>query len=127
MSIELISALVANGTTAWNWGYEPWLPFYNFFPVLVMASIAVAIGAVIFEKMSPTRAVMYGAVYLTSGLSSVLVVYLLWREFDLSPSEVFGWWVINFVLIMIGQAYLIWRSRHVKQRLKEMEDRKNDD
>ena len=99
-SIEMISALVANGTTAFNWGYTPWLPFYNFIPVTILAAIG-------FWFLTKKR--LEAVMFLVSGYSSLLPTYLIWYAVDLDPIMVFFFWAVNVLVIWRAQVWL-WDS-----------------
>ena len=119
----LISSIVGNGTTAGGWGYQPWLPFYHFFPALIIASVLVACALFLFMGFKLTRAILWGSVFCTSGLYAVFVVYSLWDQLDLNPAQVFFWWSVSWILIMICQGYWIGIDRRVKEQIRDMEDR----
>lgn len=121
--LDQLASIIANGTTAFNWGYAPWLPFYNFFPMLILVSLLVTVYW--FEKISVARAILWGTMTLTSGLSAEAVVFVLWVKLDLKPSQVFFWWSVNWILIMIGQMYHIRKNERVKEQIKDMEEREN--
>lgn len=121
--LDQLASIVGNGTTVWNWGYEPWLPFYNFFPALIVMSILLSCALYLFMKFNFTRATLWGSVFLTSGLSAVVVVFVLWVKLDLDPSQVFFWWSVNWILMMIGQGFYIHTFKQVKEKIKEMEER----
>jgi len=127
MSIEILTSIIANGTTAFDWGYAPWLPFYNFFPALILGSLFVTLGVYcfgnLFSEVSATRAILAGCVTLTSGLSALAVVIALWVKLDLNPAEVFGWWSLNLILMFIGQVIYIRKDVRTREKIKEMEER----
>lgn len=125
--LEILTLVIGNGST---WGpltYEPWIPFYQFIPSMLTASIGLPLILKIIFDASMTRAVLWGAVCLTSGFAAVPVVFLYWLKLDFSPLEVFGWWLIHFMAIMIGQIYFITKSDRVKERIKRIEERENAD
>lgn len=123
--IDMLASIVANGTWYYDRGYAPWLPFDNFVPVMILLGFAVSGIIRLLTDCSITRAVLCGAIVLTSGFAAVPVVFVLWSKFDYSPLEVYGWWVINCCLIILGQVYLVWTNESTKQRIAEMEDREN--
>ncbi len=103
MITKLIGAMVANGTTTGNWGYAPWLPFYNFFPIVIVATLIVTLILGMDSRFSPARAIVWGSVYLTSSLGALAVVFVLWWKLDLNPGQVLFWWAINLFLLIFGQ------------------------
>ena len=123
--IDQFSAIVGNGSGGWVWGYEPWLPFYDFFPLLILASVGLTCGLYLFAftRARATRAILWGSVFFTSGLFAVASVFVLWVKLDLNPVEVFYWWSLNWILIMLGQGYYILTNERVKEQIREMEDR----
>lgn len=121
--LDILAPIIANGTTAGSWGYQPWLPFYNFFPALLTMSVLLTLALYLFTKFSFTRAILWGAVFLTSGLFACAPVFVLWVKLGLNPKQVFFWWAVNWILIMIGQLYYIRTNENVKEQIKEMEDR----
>ena len=123
--LDQLASIVANGTTFGGWGYEPWLPFYNFFPILILVSVFVSASFYLASESSFTRATLAGSVVLTSGLSAVFVVGFLWWKLDLMPDQVLFWWAVNWLLCMIGQTILIRKDERTRQRIKAMEDREN--
>ena len=125
--LDVLASIVANGST---WGpltYEPWLPFYEFFPIMIAGSIVAALVLWWLGYNSMTRSILGGAMVLTSGFAAVPVVYVLWLKLDLSPLDVFGWWGLNFILILISQIYLVLKSARVRSRIEEMEKTENAD
>lgn len=96
--IELLSALVANGTTVFNWGYKPWLPFYNFIPISFLV-------AGIFYLI--IRDELLSVMYLVSEYSSLIPTYLMWSAWDLNPFEVLVVWVFNTGIIWFSQLWLL--------------------
>ena len=95
--IELLSALVANGTTLFNLGYQPWLPVYEFIPITIAL-------AGVFWFLSKTR---FGAVmFLVSEYAALLPTYLIWYEWDLDPMMVFFAWAVNVAVIWRAQVWL---------------------
>jgi len=110
MLIELISLMVMNGSA---WGpetYQPWLPFYNFFPIIAIAGIAVILL---------TRSLFWGIMAMSSSVWSLIPTYAFWEVFDLDPLAVFGWWLIHNVIIYAGQVYLLKFIRARKQEMKK--------
>ena len=125
--LDVLASIVANGST---WGpltYEPFLPFYNFVPIMIVGSIIAVLSLRMFLYNSVTRSILGGAMVLTSGFYAVPVVYVLWLELDLSPLGVFGWWGVNFILILISQIYLVLKSKRIRARIEEMEKIENAD
>ena len=120
--LDQLASIVGNGTTAGGWGYQPGFPFYNFFSIIVLVSVLMTL-ALYLIGMTFTRAVLGGALNLTSGLSAVGVVFVLWVKLDLNPSQVFFWWAVNWILMMLGQLYYIRTNERVKEQIKDMEDR----
>ena len=121
--LEILAPIIGNGSTAWTWGYAPWLPFYDFVPALIVMSVLLTCALHIFMRFNSTRAILWGAVFLTSGLFACAPVFVLWVKLDLNPKQVFFWWAVNWILIMIGQLYYIRTNENVKEQIKEMEDR----
>jgi hypothetical protein len=78
--IDFLTSIVANGTTAFNWGYEPWLPFYSFFPIILIVSMFIMASLAWLTELSATRVILWGAVFFTSSISAVIVVFLLWLK-----------------------------------------------
>lgn len=125
--LDMLASMIANGST---WGprtYEPWLPFYNFVPLMIVGSIIAALFLMLFSDLSVTRSILGGSMVLTSGFFAVPVVYLLWLKLDLSPLDVFGWWGFNFILILISQICLFLRNESVRERIEDMEKIENAD
>ena len=121
--IDQLSAIIGNGSGPWVWGYEPWLPFYDFFPLLFLASVILTCGLFLLTELSGTRALLWGSVLFTSGLLALAPVFVLWVKLDLNPAGVFYWWSINWILFIVGQAYFILITERVKEQIKAMEDR----
>ena len=96
--IELLSALVANGTTAFNWGYEPWLPFNEFIPV----TIALAIVVWYFTKDR-----FLSIMFLVSEATALIPTWAMWSGWSLKPSEVFIVWIMSTVIMFVVQLWLL--------------------
>lgn len=99
MIAELIGAIVANGTTAGSWGYSPWLPFYNFFPVIFMASVVTFIVVNFFQGFM--NASKYTAILISSSLFAVLPTWLMWTFFEIGPDLVLLNWVIWLMILYL--------------------------
>ena len=94
--IEILSAIVANGTMAFNWGYRPGLPFNEFIPVLIVMAF---VGYLI------TRDVLGVVIFLVSGCLALIPTWLIWSEWAISPVIVFGIWFVSTVIIGVS---LLW-------------------
>lgn len=101
--IELLSALVSNGTTYYAGTYEPWLPFYNFVPIAILASVVM---------WFVTRARLESVMLLVSEFTALIPTYLIWLNWDLDAYAVFGVWLVNTALIFGGQVWLWDYSSH---------------
>ncbi len=121
--IDRFSAIIGNGSGGWVWEYEPWLPFYDFFPILILGTVLLIVSLYIVTEFGFTRAILWGSVFFTSGLFALAPVFVLWVKLDLNPVGVFYWWSVNWIMIMIGQAYYISTNERVKEQIREMEDR----
>lgn len=121
--LDLLTSIIANGTTAWSFGYQPWLPFYNFFPSLILASILMTWVFLTFTDFTLARSVLWGAVYLTSGIAAVLMFFPFWLRFDLNPTQVLFGWAVCWIVIMFVQGYYIGHSSYIKKKIKEIEER----
>lgn len=121
--LDILTSIIANGTWYADRGYAPWLPFDNFVPIMILGSLFVPLIIRLLTGCSHTRAILCGAIVLTSGFVAVPVVFVLWSKFDYSPLEVYGWWLINFGLMILGQIYFVWTHEATKQRITEMEER----
>ena len=108
--IEILSALVANGTTVFNLGYAPWIPFYNFIPISILA-------AGIFYLI--TKSGLLSVMFFVSEFTSVIPTYLIWYGWGLDPWGVFGVWFLNTVIIGIGQLWLLDRLARMGEEEKE--------
>lgn len=108
MLIELLTPIVANGTTAFRFGYEPWLPFYNFLPVILLAGFAMSLL---------TQDLFWGVNFSVSSYFALIPTWGAWRAFDLDPKLVFTVWAIN-------TAFLVWLTCFMrdqrKRRIKEI-------
>ena len=112
--IELLSALVANGTTAFNWGYRPFLPFNEFIPV----SIALAIVVWFFTKDR-----FFSIMFLVSEGMALIPTWAMWSWWSLDSIMVFTVWIMSTVIMFVGQLWL-WDSLARVIEVEEELDRK---
>ncbi|MBA7491414.1 hypothetical protein ES702_01959 [subsurface metagenome] len=110
MLTDLISSMVMNGSAWGPENYSPWLPFYNFVPVIAIAGIAVSIL---------TRRILYGVMCWTSSVGALIPTAVFWEVFDLEPLAVFGWWLIHLTIIYGGQIGLLKLMRELKKEKPE--------
>ena len=112
--IELLSAIVANGSMAFSWGYRPWLPFNEFIPV----TIALALVVWYFTKDR-----FFSIMFLVSEATALIPTWAMWSWWSLDSIMVFSVWVINTGIIMGGQLWL-WDSLARVIEVEEELDRK---
>lgn len=108
--IDLLSALVANGTAYGGWGYIPWLPFDNFIPIVILA-------ATLFWFITRNR--LLSVMFFVSEYSSLIPTYLFWWGWDLDPNRVFWVWAVNVAVIWRAQVWLWDRLSRAEEKKKE--------
>ena len=96
--IEILSAIVANGTMAFNWGYKPWLPFYGFIPIAILGAIIVGFFI--------TKDGLGAVLFLVSEVLALIPTWLIWSEWAISPLAVFSIWILSTIIIGIAQLWL---------------------
>lgn len=104
--IELLSALVANGTTFGPWGYASWLPFYNFFPIIAVIAVAILWLGLVFHFQGRKVA----SIFVLGTVWSLFPAYLSWFYGGANPSTVFRTWA-GCSLILIG--VMLWVSQWI--------------
>lgn len=106
--LELLTSIIANGTTAFDMGYQPWIPFYNFIPILLVGAIVLSLW---------TRNAFWGVNLMVSSLISLFMIWGIWRTFDLTPLAVFSLWGISTAFSMWLQYFVI---RERKRRILDI-------
>lgn len=105
----LISSIVGNGTTAWNWGYQPWLPFYNFLPIIGLITFVILI------LVRDVESVKYSAWFLSSTVWALVPTWMYYRLFKTPPDVVFLNWLVHALLLFAVNAwYFRWKKTKVK-------------
>lgn len=113
MLTRIIIPLVANGTTAFMSGYEPWLPFYNFFPVIIAAGVVISVL---------TRTVFWGVNFTVSSIFSLIPTWGLWRVLDLEPTAIFIVWTVNMAFLVWFQCFMIYQRKMSLRTLKSEQE-----
>lgn len=90
--LDILTSIIANGTTVSNWGYQPWLPFYNFSEIIILAIIATAF--MVNKFWGGMAALKHSVISLSSSLAACVMSWLLWTFFEIGPDLVFINWLI---------------------------------
>lgn len=109
MIIELLSPIIANGTTIGPSSYAPWLPFYFFIPVIALMGLIASFL---------TGNIFWGINLIVSSLIALLPTWGLWRAFNLEPSAVFIVWVISTAFSMWSQYFMIRERKILIMQIK---------
>lgn len=113
--IEILGPLIANGST-WtltDLTYQPWLPFYNFIPIILVAGVVISVL---------TRKLFWGVNFMASSLLSLIPTWMVWRTVELEPTAVFIVWGINTAFMIWLQCFMITRRKRMLKELKPGQD-----
>ncbi len=110
--LEILSSIVANGTAAFDWGYQPWLPFDNFLPIIGFV-------AFLIYYMGGRGGKKIGWIFLNCALFSLIPTWLVWNWYLLGPGEIFRTW-LGFTLIITGVGG--WLSMYRVHRFDQVEE-----
>ena len=107
--LDILAPIIGNGSTAWVWGYQPWLPFYNFLPIIGLTTILIIV------LVRGQDDVKYAAWFLSSSVWALLPVWMYWRLFATTPDVVFlNWLVHGLLLFAVNAWYFRWKKTKVK-------------
>lgn len=107
--IDQIASIVGNGSTAWGWGYQPWLPFYNFLPIIGIITFLIL---VLIQKQEEVK---YAAWFLSSSVWALAPTWMYWRLFRTPPNIAFlNWFVHALLLFAVNTWYFRWKKGQVK-------------
>ena len=106
--IDFLTSIIANGTTAWNFGYQPWLPFYNFLPVIAVTTLLILL---LVRNVEDAK---YAAWFMSSSVWALLPAFMYWRLFKTPPDVVFlNWFVHLLLLFAVNVWYFRWKKTKV--------------
>lgn len=97
--IGFLGALIANGSVYREWGYQPWLPFYNF--GICMLTLGVMWAMAFFTTSG--KLLYYSKILFISSFLSLILTYTIWTIMSSDPISVFINWG---VLLMIFSALI---------------------
>ena len=107
--LDQLASIVGNGTTAGSWGYAPWLPFYNFLPIIGITTL------IIVALVRKQDDVKYAAWFLSSSVWALLPAWVYYRLFKTSPDlTLLNWLVHGLLLFAVNAWYFRWKKTKVK-------------
>jgi len=86
--IEILGSIIGNGSLYGEWGYQPWLPFYNFGICMVTLGIIFAIALLTSSK----NMIKYSLIIIASSMLSLIFTYALWTIMYIEPNTVLMTW-----------------------------------
>jgi len=86
--IEFLGSLIANGSIYGEWGYQPWLPFYNFGICMGTLGLILAISLLTSSK----NMIKYSMIIIAASILSLISTYALWTIMYIEPNIVLVTW-----------------------------------
>jgi hypothetical protein len=98
--IEFVLSVVGNGTTIGDYYYTPWLPFYNFVPIILL---------VVIFFLGYYRSIYMALSFVIGSLLGLAPPYLLVKFYNIDPLSVFlVWGIFNLCISYFVYSAFKW-------------------